>query len=163
MKTLRILFTLFLVSLAACSKQPVTEQSVSQESEPPLVLKSYATVFGATVEGDHTVVGLYDVYKTEHGHRRLLTFSCGTKTGKPRIYETNTYFVFGRKVENQQRVAITDIQIGNKHYHTDQESLFKETVNALYNAKRIIITTDKGDSFSLSVDNLESDYRPCSE
>ena len=56
MKSLRILFTLFLVSLAACSKQPVTEQSVSQVSEPPLVLKSYATVFGATVEGDHTVV-----------------------------------------------------------------------------------------------------------
>jgi lipoprotein len=163
MKSLRILFTLFLVSLAACSKQTVTEQSVSQESEPSLVLKSYATVFGATVEGDHTVVGLYDVYKTQHGHRRLLAFSCGTKTGKPRIYDTNTYFVFGRKVENQQRVAITDIQIGDNHYPTDQESLFKETVNALYNAKRIIITTDKGDSFSLLVDNLESDYRPCSE
>ena len=163
MKSLRFLFTLLLFSPMACSNQPVAEKAVSQASEPPLALKSYTTVFGATVEGDHTVVGLYDVYKTEHGHRRLLTFSCGTKTGKPRIYETQTYFVFGRKVENQQRVAITDIQIGNKHYPTDSETQFKETVNALYHAKSITITTEKGDRFSLLVDNLESDYRPCSE
>ena len=162
MKTLRILFTLFLVSLAACSKQPVTEQSVSQESEPPLVLKSYATVFGATVEGDHTVVGLYDVYKTEHGHRRLLTFSCDTKTGKPRIYDTMYPVLWRRKPEVTSKLYSNGVRKELKYeiIQVDQikrilESIEKHPFSRRHYLSNIAIGLNPEESVS-PIENVEN-------